>query len=84
MLQSLKQHMDRNTFSLVSRYYGLKRIFNRIDMDEIINKCKREGLNKYKKDYNREGDLLSIVGMHIYDIGSVDELHYALSSSQAL
>jgi len=84
MLRNLEQHIDRNTFSLVSRYYGLKRIFDRIDMDEIINKCKREGLNKYKKDYNREGDLLSIVGMHIYDMGSVDELHDALSSSQAL
>jgi hypothetical protein len=84
MLRDLKQHIDRNTFSLVSRYYGLKRIFDRIDMDEIINKCKREGLNKYKKDYNREGDLLSIVGMHIYDMGSVDELHDALSSNQAL
>lgn len=84
MLRNLKRHMDRNTFSLVSRYYGLKRIFDRIDMDEVINKCKRKGLNKYKKDYNREGDLLSIVGMHIYGMGSVDELHGALSSSQAL
>jgi len=62
----------------------LKRIFKRIDMDGVINKCKRKGLNKYKKEYNREGDLLSIVGMHIFDMGSVDELHDALSSSQAL
>lgn len=84
MLQNLKGHIDRNTFSLVSRFYGLKRIFDRIDMDEIINKCKREGLNKYKKEYNREGDLQSIIGMHIYDMNSVDELHDALSSSQAL
>ncbi len=41
-------------------------------MDKVINKSKRKGLIKYKREYTREGDLRSIVGMHIYDILEID------------
>lgn len=84
LLQELNGYIDRNSFSLVSRYAGLKRIFDITSLDKTIHKCWKEELDRYKKDYSVKGDLRSIIGMHVYGMDSVDELHDALSTNRGL
>lgn len=84
MLQELNGYIDRNNFALASRYAGLKRIFDITSLERTIHKCWKEELDRYKKNYSIKGDLRSIIGMHIYSMGSVDELHDALSTNHGL
>lgn len=84
LLQELNGYIDRNSFALTSRYAGLKRIFDVTSLDKTIHNCWKEELDRYKKDYSVKGDLRSIIGMHVYGMGSVDELHEALSTNRGL
>jgi len=84
LIQELNGCIDRNSYALASRYAGLKKIFTFTGFDTIINTCWQNELDKYRKDYSLEGELRSIVGMHIYGMNSVDELHGALSSNEGL
>lgn len=84
MLQELNGYIDRNNFALASRYAGLKRIFDITSLERTIHKYWKEELDRYKKNYSIKGDLRSIIGMHIYSMGSVDELHDALSTNHGL
>lgn len=84
LIQELNGCIDRNSYVLASRYAGLKKIFTFTGFDTIINACWQKELDKYRKDYSVEGELRSIVGMHIYGMNSVDELHGALSSNEGL
>ena len=84
LLQELNGYIDRNSFALTSRHAGLKRIFDVTSLDKTIHKCWKEELDRYKKDYSIKGDLRSIIGMHVYDMDSVDELHDALSTNRGL
>jgi len=84
LIQELNGCIDRNSYALASRYAGLKKIFTLTGFDTIINTCWQNELDKYRKDYSLEGELRSIVGMHIYGMNSVDELHGALSSNEGL
>jgi hypothetical protein len=84
LLQELNGYIDRNSFALTSRYAGLKRIFDVTRLDKTIHKCWKEELDRYKKDYSVKGELRSIIGMHVYGMGSVDELHEALSTNRGL
>jgi len=84
LIQELNGYIDRNSFALTSRYAGLKRIFDVTRLDKTIHKCWKEELDRYKKDYSVKGELRSIIGMHVYGMGSVDELHEALSTNRGL
>lgn len=84
MLQELNGYINRNSFALTSRYTGLKQIFDITNLDKTIQKCWKEELDRYKKDYSVKGDLRSIIGMHVYGMDSVDELHDALSTNRGL
>lgn len=84
LIQELNGCIDRNSYALASRYAGLNKIFTFTGFDTIINTCWQKELDKYRKDYSVEGELRSIVGMHIYRMNSVDELHDALSSNKGL
>ncbi|MCJ7697466.1 MAG: IS4 family transposase [Thermoplasmata archaeon] len=69
---------------MASRYAGLKRIFTITGFDNVLNTCWQNELDKYRKQYSVGGELRSIVGMHVYGMNSVDELHEALSSNEGL
>lgn len=84
LLQELNGYINRNSFALTSRYTGLKQIFDITNLDKTIQKCWKEELDRYKKDYSVKGDLRSIIGMHVYGMDSVDELHDALSTNRGL
>jgi hypothetical protein len=84
LIQELYGCIDRNSYALASRYAGLKKIFTLTGFDTIINTCWQNELDRYRKDYSVEGELRSIVGMHVYGMNSVDELHGALSSNKGL
>jgi hypothetical protein len=84
LIQGLNGCIDRNSYALASRYAGLKKIFTLTGFDTIINTCWLNELDRYRKDYSVQGELRSIVGMHVYGMNSVDELHEALVSNQGL
>ena len=84
LIQELNGCIDRNSFALASRYAGLKRIFTITGFDNVLNTCWQNELDKYRKQYSVGGELRSIVGMHVYGMNSVDELHEALSSNEGL
>ena len=84
LLQELNGYIDRNSFALTSRYAGLKRIFDITRLDNVLHTCWKEELDRYKKDYSVKGELRSIIGMHVYSMGSVDELREALSTNRGL
>ena len=84
LIRELNGYIDRNSFALTSRYAGLKRIFDITSLDKAIHKCWKEELDRYRKDYSVKGELRSIIGMHVYGMDSVDELHEALSTNHGL
>lgn len=83
-IEGLNSCLDRNSFSLMSRYAGLQRIFTLTGYNQIIQRCWRKELDKYRKNHSVESLLRSIIGMHIYGMNSVDEVHDALESNQGL
>ena len=83
-IEGLNSCLDRNTFSLLSRYAGLKQIFNITGYNQIIKRCWRDELEKYRKDHSVESLLRSIIGMHIYGMNSADEVHGALEKNRGL
>jgi len=84
LIQELNGCIDRNSYALASRYAGLQRIFTITGFDNVLNTCWQNELDKYRKQYSVGGELRSIVGMHVYGMNSVDELHEALSSNEGL
>jgi hypothetical protein len=83
-IEGLNSCLDRNTFSLLSRYAGLKQIFNITGYNQIIKRYWRDELEKYRKDHSVESLLRSIIGMHIYGMNSADEVHGALEKNRGL
>jgi len=84
MIKGLNSCLDRNTFSLLSRYAGLQRIFSITGYNQIIKRCWRDELEKYRKDHSVESLFRSIIGMHIYGMNSADEVHGALEKNRGL
>jgi len=83
-IEELNSCLDRNSFSLLSRYAGLKRIFSITGYNQIIQQCWRDELDKYRKDHSIGSLLRSIIGMHIFGMNSVDEVHDALEKNRGL
>ncbi len=82
ILQNIDSRIDRNSFSLISRLAGLKRIFEEISLKGMINQAMTEDMNKYRKDHSTEAELKSLIGMHIYDMDSVEQLSEALKTNR--
>ena len=68
MLHNLNRCIGRNSFDLVSRYARLKRLFDIIELDRVISKSWKEDLNKYRRDYSVEGELRSIICIHVHGL----------------
>ena len=83
-IEGLNSCLERNSFSLMSRYAGLQRIFTLTGYNQIIQHCWRRELDKYRKNHSVESLLRSITGIHIYGMNSVDEVHDALEINQGL
>lgn len=83
-IKKLYKHIDRNTFSLLSRHAGLKRIFHITGFDQVITQCWQEDIEKYRKDHSVKSLFRSIISMNIFGMDSVDELHETLENNQGL